>query len=323
VAEPIDVVLICDAGFFIGLQTTVASIALHEKLLPLRIHLLDGGVLDSQWNSLVATVLRLNPRAEMIRHRVDMSGLTGLDLKKEWPYLVYARLLLPNYIQSPCAVYVDADFLVTRPLSPLLDLLGSDRAVYAAHEVNNKRLKADCPWADEMGIDISSYAYYNAGLMLLNLDKWRREKIADQLLAFLRVESKRCPYLEQTAINWLLRDDIETLPKTWNAPVSEYDLGIVAAKPGEINLHFGTGMKPWRRRQPWMSHDLWWLFSLTFLPASALPHPFRREPKNLARYLLTAFRERKRLIEGRQQRRQILDDWKIFWSQFPEAIGHS
>jgi lipopolysaccharide biosynthesis glycosyltransferase len=60
--EFIPVIVVSDSHFLVGLQTTVASAIVHETKYPLDIHLLDGGLSDGQWESLVTTALGLNPR---------------------------------------------------------------------------------------------------------------------------------------------------------------------------------------------------------------------------------------------------------------------
>jgi lipopolysaccharide biosynthesis glycosyltransferase len=280
-SEPIPVVVACDSNFLLGLQTTLASVILHEKSNTLSIHVLDGGLFDRQWESLVSTVARLNPHTRLTRHRLGQSILANFSVKKEWTVMAYARILAPMFVPDPFAVYIDSDFLVSKPISELLPYLNSGKAICASPDTTCD-WKTECPWG-ESDPNLSKYTYVNSGLLLLNLEKWRRDGIAEHLFSFLEKESAKIKFPDQSAINWLLKDDIEYIPVTWNTIAHDYDFDANKAHPGEINLHFCTGMKPWKRPLPRLSHHIWWLFNEIFPPTSRPPNPLWR-PRNLVRY---------------------------------------
>jgi lipopolysaccharide biosynthesis glycosyltransferase len=281
--EPIALVVASDANFLFGLQTTVASVILHERLHPIEIHLLDSGMRDWQWDSLVATATRLDPRTRLTRHRIALERFENFHISGEYTKTTYARILAPLFVPDPFAVYIDSDFVVTKPISDLLPHLNSGKAVGAAQQAQaNLTMVADCPWGKDPSF--AKYLYVNAGILLLNLDKWRKDQITEALLLFLKKESAKCTSLDQSAINWLLRDDIHYLPAAWNVLSVDYHSGAMKPGPGEVNLHFASGMKPWTRRLPSLSHRIWWLFNQVFPPASRPPNPLFN-PRNLQRYL--------------------------------------
>ena len=141
-AEPIPVVVASDAHMLFGLQTTLASAVLAEKSRPLSIHLLDGGMTDSQWQLLVETVARVGPHTRITRHKIDTSAFAKFRTDKEMPVMTYARALTPEFVPDPYAIYIDCDFLVTKPMSDLLPYLDSGKA-FAAAPQHSIRLSDD------------------------------------------------------------------------------------------------------------------------------------------------------------------------------------
>jgi lipopolysaccharide biosynthesis glycosyltransferase len=314
-SEPIPLVVASDSNFLFGLQTTVASAILHETSHPLSVHLLDGGMFDWQWESLVATATKLNPRTRLTRHRLTSSLPGTFFISREITGTAYARFLAPKFVPDPFAIYIDSDFLISKPLSGLLPYLNSGKAVGAIQQ-GEGMLSLDCPWG--AGLDLSDYRYVNSGFLLLNLEKWRKDQIVEHFLSFLEKESDKCHYHDQTAMNWLLKDDIEYIPRAWNTFGSDYDSGAVKGRPGEINIHFASGMKPWKRPLPTLSHQLWWLFNRLFPPTARPPNPLW-QPRNLARYASHWGLLQWQGARGRQEPGGLIEDWKAYWDTFRDS----
>jgi lipopolysaccharide biosynthesis glycosyltransferase len=238
-----------------------------------------------------------------------LSALTHFSVRNELTVMTYARILSPRFVPDPFAIYIDSDFLVSKPLSELLPYFHSDKAICATRE-GESDLTHDCPWGT--GPELKKYGYVNSGLLVLNLDKWRKDHLTENLLTFLDKESARCLFFDQSAVNWLLRDDIDYLPSRWNVFGSDYDSGAIRAEPGEINLHFASGMKPWKRPLPTPSHHIWWLFNRIFPPATAPSNPVM-QPRNLARYVSSWAQLRMSGNTNQIDTGATLKSWERFW----------
>jgi lipopolysaccharide biosynthesis glycosyltransferase len=304
-----DIVIGSDSNFFPGLLSTVASLVWHEKQQPLQIHVLDGGLKPEQWTILTTRVKALNAKAGLVRHEFDPSSLCGLTEHGELGLMTYARVFIPQLIQVPAVVYVDADFLVTRPVSGLLPFLDSNHALCGATDYGGDLLK-DCPWGE--GTDLSSFTYVNCGLLVMNLEKWRQEKLSEKLLEFLNTESARCRHADQSAINWVLKDHIGVLPPEWNIMANAFDAEGGGYAPGTVNLHYASGMKPWKRPLPTLSHRLWWQFARRFAPEACRPNPFWK-PRNALRYV------RHQLGKSPRPAGYSMKAWEQFWNK-PDNI---
>jgi lipopolysaccharide biosynthesis glycosyltransferase len=58
-------------------------------------------------------------------------------------------------------------------------------------------------------------AYFNSGVLLIDLDTWRRENVSERVIAFA-VEHPDLPMMDQDALNGALRGQWLVLDESWN-----------------------------------------------------------------------------------------------------------
>ena len=156
-----------------------------------------------------------------------------------------ARILLPEFLPETVhrVIYLDGDILVTGDLSELYnsDLGGKSTGM-----------------SDNIGLlEYTKYKfknYYNSGMIVMDLDKWRKSKIPDKMLEYLNTnkesfiyngehDNSKFLYPDQDLINIVLDGNIKTLEQRWNNQtirmlhVEEFD------KKGII--HYIGPHKPW------------------------------------------------------------------------------
>jgi lipopolysaccharide biosynthesis glycosyltransferase len=148
----------------------------------------------------------------------------------------YARLLIPELLSDyDKCLYIDGDVLVRTNLD---ELLNKDIPFIGAVEESNK---------DWLIGGIEKDIYYNAGVLLMNLDALRKENFSKHCLDFIsnykeQYIGKESTWLhDQTTINALYSDRITKLDKKYNDqlswdPPTKYE-DIVEE---ETNLHFLT-----------------------------------------------------------------------------------
>ena len=90
--------------------------------------------------------------------------------------------------------------------------------------------------------------YFNAGVMLVNLDKWRRDGIQQKLFEYVEKNSDKILWGDQDVLNVVLQDGIKYIDKRWNAQVGEYEHCNDFNKIGEeaYILHYIGKVKPWQ-----------------------------------------------------------------------------
>ena len=85
-------------------------------------------------------------------------------------------------------------------------------------------------------------AYFNCGVMLMNLDELRRQHFLESAVDFLNRWSGKYRFWDQSVINFLLHGQIDDLPEHWNRASWRFD----AQQNNDLDcvLHYTTSA-PW------------------------------------------------------------------------------
>ncbi|WP_084797857.1 glycosyltransferase family 8 protein [Neobacillus mesonae] len=62
----------------------------------------------------------------------------------------------------------------------------------------------------------AEYTYFNAGVLLMNLQKWRENKISSQVIQYIKEHPKLIKLMDQDALNAVLYDKCLKLEPKWN-----------------------------------------------------------------------------------------------------------
>ena len=105
-------------------------------------------------------------------------------------HMAYCRILLPHLLDVPRLIYLDCDVLVFRDLSELFDLeLSPGKLLAAVPDSETLSLADDSPTiADAMNLPAEG-AYFNSGVMLMNLDELRKQHFFERAVEFLNTGS--------------------------------------------------------------------------------------------------------------------------------------
>lgn len=155
----------------------------------------------------------------------------------------YARLLLPRLLEAPRAIYLDADIVVRKDLTPLWqhELAG---AWLAAVPDGNPSM----PW-QALGL-ASLEQYVNSGVLLLDLAAWRREGVVEACERFLATAPHLVQFMDQDVINAVARGHVAHLPLGWNC-MDHVPAARRLRDPAVV--HYAGKVKPWHYRceHPW------------------------------------------------------------------------
>ena len=147
---------------------------------------------------------------------VDESVFRAATLGPGESHMTYCRILLPHLLNVPRVIYLDCDVLVFRDLSELFNLdLSPGKFLAAVPDSETLSLAEDCPTiADALRLPAEG-AYFNCGVMLMNLDELRKQHFLERAVEFLNRKSAY-RFWDQSAINFLLYGQIHALPECWN-----------------------------------------------------------------------------------------------------------
>jgi len=179
----------------------------------------------------------------------------------------YSRLWIAEFFPEPIekALYLDSDMVVVGPIGELWQTELGECTVAAVTIPGSNR----CPI---FGIP-EQFGYFQSGVMLVNLSKWRRDAIFDRLVAWIAANAGTMIDADQDALNACLYDRRLGLPFIWNVIVPFYfdyhPLGISEDERATVQrdariIHYNGPSKPWHylSRHPRRA-DYWKYLALT------------------------------------------------------------
>jgi lipopolysaccharide biosynthesis glycosyltransferase len=288
--EPIVLALASNERYFPGLYCAVASaLSYLDSARKLDLRVLDGGISQTSRDSLSKLINRLGGAVRLQFVPVNPSTFGKATLGPGESHMTYCRILLPHLLDVPRLIYLDCDVLVFRDLAPLFDLeLSPGKVLAAARDSETLSLADDSPMlADETNLPREG-AYFNCGVMLMNLDELRKQEFFDRAVEFLNKKSSY-RFWDQSAINFLLYGQIDELPEYWNRASWSFD----AQHNNNLHcvLHYTTSA-PWLRGKRGPAQVLFERFAIDAgLPVNRqAPHFKRHRRQELFRNALAPFR---------------------------------
>jgi len=296
------VVFAIDSGApLFGLVVAIDGIVKHLRPgWQAKIKVIDLGIKPS----LQRRLLKWASARQILIDIVDGGSLPleGLSSRGHLSVATYARLfladLLPNISRM---IYLDADLVVARDLVELWETDLKGMAIGAVPDYDDILL-ADSPalrYASSEFADKSDKCF-NAGVLLLDLDKWRASRVAETLLGFSKRYADQTVLCDQDALNVCLSGQYYHLEKGWNARSAFFTRKAPfewvydslprqlrdASLTGPAIYHFAGPYKPWNGgvRHPclrsyaielWKSRWMHW-WEWPGYAASALLPPFLR-----------------------------------------------
>ncbi|MCD7780435.1 MAG: glycosyltransferase family 8 protein, partial [Candidatus Gastranaerophilales bacterium] len=148
----------------------------------------------------------------------------------------YYRFKLPDFLKDLDKVlYFDCDVIVRSSLKKLYNTNLKDKAAAMVLDVESKK--------EAKRLNLKNY--YNAGVMLINLDFWRKNKTEEKLFKFTEDNKETILWQDQDVINCVLADKIVNISKYWNYQYFLYD-NIEKDMLSECGvLHLAGRFKPW------------------------------------------------------------------------------
>jgi lipopolysaccharide biosynthesis glycosyltransferase len=180
---------------------------------PDRIHLwiLDAGL--SRKSRQLIKLIAEKCKAQIDFLLVDVIEDQTLAADRHISRATYGRLLLPEILDKSIktCLYIDGDVIVVDDIIKL-----------SAFSCNNYPIAAvdDFYLTGNPTLSIPNYfKYFNAGVLLVNLENWRTDNIADQILHFVRDYPEKLTYWDQDAMNAVLYNKRMPLPLRWNQQI--------------------------------------------------------------------------------------------------------
>ena len=253
--QAIPVFFSCDEKYVPYVATAIKSLVANTKSL-LHVYVIDGGITQHSKNLLKNFAMQLqNVTIDILF--VDLNIFRDMKVN-QLSLSSYCRFLIPWLVpELSRAIYLDADILVLGDIADLYnyDLRGKPLAacVDMGREPRSKLLEVNPNYFSFA----SKHVYFNAGVLLIDCEHWRKENLLDTLLAIEAKYREDMIFMDQDVLNKCFESNYVQLPIKFNFMPHMKELckqGMVenvsaedvknAEKCCQI-IHFAGPVKPW------------------------------------------------------------------------------
>jgi lipopolysaccharide biosynthesis glycosyltransferase len=188
---------------------------------------------------------------------IDKEQFRRCPISHHFSIETYFKFSIASLLQDVDKVlYLDCDVIILEDLSEFFSTdiedfyvgMVSDAIIGSASGADQKRL----------GLAENS-EYFNAGLIIMNLKKWREEDIEKKLLKWTEENSEKIMWVDQDVMNVVFKGFIKKLPEEYNVQLNYYDsrekLGDVKGKLKVVH-YCGKG-KPWNNKDMFLADYFW------------------------------------------------------------------
>ena len=176
-----------------------------------------------------------------------------LPIRDYYSKTTYFRLFIAEMFRDyEKAIYIDSDTVVLGDISELYNYELGDNLVGACNEQAMVQVDEYGTYAEQcVGVDRNKF--FNAGMILINCNKFREEKVLDQFINLL-FEYNFVVTKDEDYLNVICKDRVLFIPQVWNMEV----FGEIPYKDEEIKmLHYIMVSKPWHFADCRYSNFFW------------------------------------------------------------------
>lgn len=259
-----NICFVTDESYAAYAGVVIASILANaEKDTNFAFYLFDNGITDTTKSKLKTVE---NDHVKIIF--VDVSGITNEMSKlkqcvKHISKASYLKFFMADLLPDiDKLLYLDCDLIVKTSLNELYDTDLKSNLIAAVEDVGYTYW---CKHNEELKL---KFLCMNSGVMLVNCDLWRKEKLSDKLVACAQDHDKVGFGQDQPVLNFVLRDRVLFLPFKWNVQDTFFrdeielqnrpertEIDAIKENPGII--HYTFVRKPWNDFAVVRARDFW------------------------------------------------------------------
>jgi len=237
------IVLACDEAYAMPLAVTLRSaVESNRSNWPLEFHVLADGISEATRTRVLDSLPESSATIRWVT--VDLNLFGEFSTQAHISKATYARLLIPRVFPETVSriLFLDTDILVLGDLASLWNTDMEDAVLGAVVDGMDAHLQRGAPGLEAMP---RVREYFNAGVLLIDLDRWRAERISDKALEYLKQHSQS-PFSDQDALNVACDKRWKKLDSLWNLQNHhEKNLAALTSDQRPRIVHFVTNSKPW------------------------------------------------------------------------------
>lgn len=226
-----------------GLGTTVLSLVRNcSDSSRLQIWFLCADLGNKEKNNIEKLLLSEAFSGKYLFIDFDPIGTFGSFCSLHGDWTPYGKLLLGDFLNVDQVLYLDSDLIVERDVLELHDfnfqgcLLGAVVGCKLKYALGSKF------YINEIGLS-AELAYFNSGVLMLNLKEWRLQKIKEACLNIAKCYPAELPSHDQSLLNIICAGNFARIPSSFNCEWSASE--SIPNVSDRMIFHFVGSPKPW------------------------------------------------------------------------------
>ena len=258
----VNVVFGSDQSYIAHLAVALCSLFDNNRDLALNVYVLNSDIDPPSWKKIQGIAEQYGQ--QLIDLKVSEKDLEGLVVTWHFTLATYYRLFIPEKLRLDKVLYLDVDIVVNGSIRELYSTDVSDTFLAAVREPNFDR---------HQQLEMSKEArYFNAGMMVINLDRWRKERLKESVIAMVRKKPEAMVFSDQCGINSVVNGRWKEVDPKFNLvhfyareDISDFmsmfpDDVLTNARKHPVIIHFSGASKPWHFHRKHPFRHLYWKY---------------------------------------------------------------
>lgn len=235
-------VLAANAAYSEQVLTTIKSIVCHNRFI--KFYVINSDFPTEWFVSMQKKLAKLD--CQIVNARVDGSHIS--QYKTNIHYSVFLRYFTATFVEEDKALYLDCDIVVTRDLS---EIFAVDLGSYPLGAVRD--LGGEVYFGEQI---------FNSGVLLINVNYWRENDIAGQLIEMTDNLHDKVTQDDQSILNMLFENRWMELPFAYNCITLHTTFSDYEPEKGLYPpvIHYLTERKPWKEYTQSIYREVWWFY---------------------------------------------------------------
>ncbi len=218
ILDELNIIYSSDDNYCQHLGCSLYSLLEHNiNFKTINIYIVSNGISKENLNNLISTTSGFG---NALLHIIEFkSWCEKVTLNMAWPISIsaYARLFVASMIPKNISriIYLDCDMIIKESLLQLWNVDLNGYLIAAVQDTMPERFKK------AVGI-CSEDLYFNSGMLLINLDEWRKWQIEQKIIEFINEKKGRVLHHDQGVLNGVLKGKWLRLPIKYNLMTIHY-----------------------------------------------------------------------------------------------------
>lgn len=260
--EPLVIVSAADERYIMPLAAMIKSaLTTLDTRRAVLLYVIDAGIHDEDKQRSLHSWVFDHLTVQWVQ--VDSRSYSHLPVWGRMRSTTYARLLMPDVLPRSFhkALWLDCDLIVKRNLAEVWETDMGDHAVLAVQDMVVPYVSSRYGIAPYKELGMARDAkYFNTGVMVVNLDRWRQHDVTSRVLAYLRQYRKTMCFWDQEGLNAVLVGQWGELDPRWNQIASVSGRSFFTVEHLDQTTYQHVVRDPWIVHfagfwKPWIYHN--------------------------------------------------------------------